>query len=191
MKKIRCRCTARVCSPTVSRRSASRRLKRRHGEIDEATEGAKNGPLPSADEIEKDTYADGHRHGGTDLPRRVASAIAQEMERDENVVFLGEDIGGAGGVFKATVGLLERFGPTRVRDTPISRWRFSVRDGAAMTGLRPIARSCFRISSRVLGYSGEPNGEGALHERRQSPLRSSCAPPTAGAYASARSIRKR
>ena len=50
----------------------------------------------------------------------VAAGIAQEMRRDENVVFLGEDIGAAGGVFKATVGLFEEFGPKRVRDTPIS-----------------------------------------------------------------------
>ena len=74
----------------------------------------------------------------------VASAIAQEMERDENVVFLGEDIGGAGGVFKATVGLLERFGPTRVRDTPISEMAIlGTCMGAAMTGLRPIAEIMF------------------------------------------------
>src|SRR5271156_2306497 len=74
----------------------------------------------------------------------VASAIAQEMERDENVVFLGEDIGGAGGVFKATVGLLERFGPKRVRDTPISEMAIlGTAMGAAMTGLRPIAEIMF------------------------------------------------
>ena len=45
----------------------------------------------------------------------VARGIAQEMERDECVVFLGEDVGDAGGVFKATVGLLDRFGPTSWR----------------------------------------------------------------------------
>ena len=74
----------------------------------------------------------------------VAEAIAQEMERDENVVFLGEDIGAAGGVFKATVGLLERFGPTRVRDTPISEMAIlGAAMGAAMTGLRPIAEIMF------------------------------------------------
>ena len=50
----------------------------------------------------------------------VARGIAQEMARDSDVVFLGEDIAKAGGVFKATVGLLEQFGPLRVRDTPIS-----------------------------------------------------------------------
>ena len=74
----------------------------------------------------------------------VAAGIAQEMERDENVVFLGEDIGGAGGVFKASVGLLDRFGPTRVRDTPISEMAIlGAAMGAAMTGLRPIAEIMF------------------------------------------------
>jgi acetoin:2,6-dichlorophenolindophenol oxidoreductase subunit beta len=74
----------------------------------------------------------------------VARAITQEMERDPNVVFLGEDVAAAGGVFKATVGLLERFGPDRVRDTPISEQAIlGAAMGAAMTGLRPIAEIMF------------------------------------------------
>ena len=74
----------------------------------------------------------------------VAAAIAQEMARDENVVFLGEDIAAAGGVFKATVGLLDKFGPKRVRDTPISEQAIlGAAMGAAMTGLRPIAEIMF------------------------------------------------
>jgi pyruvate dehydrogenase E1 component beta subunit len=74
----------------------------------------------------------------------VAAGIAQEMERDERVVLLGEDIGAAGGVFKTTVGLLERFGPKRVRDTPISEQAIiGAAMGAAMTGLRPIAEIMF------------------------------------------------
>ena len=74
----------------------------------------------------------------------VAAGIAQEMERDERVVFLGEDIGAAGGVFKATVGLFERFGAKRVRDTPISEQAIiGAALGAAMTGLRPIAEIMF------------------------------------------------
>jgi acetoin:2,6-dichlorophenolindophenol oxidoreductase subunit beta len=74
----------------------------------------------------------------------VAAGIAQEMERDERVVFLGEDVGAAGGVFKTTVGLLERFGPRRVRDTPISELAIlGATMGAAMTGLRPIAEIMF------------------------------------------------
>ncbi len=74
----------------------------------------------------------------------VAAGIAQEMERDERVVFLGEDVAAAGGVFKTTVGLLEKFGPRRVRDTPISEQAIvGAAMGAAMTGLRPIAEIMF------------------------------------------------
>ena len=74
----------------------------------------------------------------------VAEGIAQEMARDDTVVFLGEDIGKAGGVFKATVGLYDQFGPERVRDTPISEQAIlGAAMGAAMTGLRPIAEIMF------------------------------------------------
>lgn len=74
----------------------------------------------------------------------VAAGIAQEMARDERVVFLGEDIAAAGGVFKATVGLLDQFGPKRVRDTPISEQAIlGAAMGAAMTDLRPIAEIMF------------------------------------------------
>ena len=74
----------------------------------------------------------------------VARGIAQEMRRDPDVVFLGEDVAAAGGVFKTTVGLLEEFGPGRVRDTPISEQAIlGATIGAAMTGLRPIAEIMF------------------------------------------------
>ncbi len=74
----------------------------------------------------------------------IARGIAQEMRRDESVVFLGEDVAAAGGVFKGTVGLLEEFGPRRVRDTPISEQAIlGAAMGAAMTGLRPIAEIMF------------------------------------------------
>ncbi|HTI86542.1 MAG TPA: alpha-ketoacid dehydrogenase subunit beta [Alphaproteobacteria bacterium] len=74
----------------------------------------------------------------------VARGIAQEMARDPDVVFLGEDVAAAGGVFKATVGLLEQFGPKRVRDTPISEQAIlGAAMGAAMTGLKPIAEIMF------------------------------------------------
>ena len=74
----------------------------------------------------------------------VARGIAQEMTRDPDVVFLGEDVGKAGGVFKATVGLYEQFGPLRVRDTPISEQAIlGAAMGAAMTGLKPIAEIMF------------------------------------------------
>jgi pyruvate dehydrogenase E1 component beta subunit len=74
----------------------------------------------------------------------VARGIAQEMRRDPDVVFLGEDVAAAGGVFKTTAGLLEEFGPGRVRDTPISEQAIlGAAIGAAMTGLRPIAEIMF------------------------------------------------
>ncbi len=74
----------------------------------------------------------------------IARGIAQEMRRDDRVVFLGEDIAAAGGVFKTTVGLLDEFGGNRVRDTPISEQAIlGAAMGAAMTGLRPIAEIMF------------------------------------------------
>ncbi|MCI0344793.1 MAG: alpha-ketoacid dehydrogenase subunit beta [Chloroflexi bacterium] len=74
----------------------------------------------------------------------VAAGIAQEMRRDPMVVMIGEDIGAAGGVFKTTEGLLDEFGPQRIRDTPISEQAIvGAAMGAAMTGLRPIAELMF------------------------------------------------
>ena len=74
----------------------------------------------------------------------VAYAIAQEMRRDPDLVMLGEDIAGAGGVFKTTVGLLDEFGPERIRDTPISEQAIlGAAMGAAMTGIPVIAEIMF------------------------------------------------
>jgi len=74
----------------------------------------------------------------------IGLGLAQELAHDPDVVFLGEDVAGAGGVFKATPGLLEKFGPKRVRDAPISEQAIlGAAMGAAMTGLRPIAEIMF------------------------------------------------
>lgn len=74
----------------------------------------------------------------------ISFAMAQEMRRDPRVVFFGEDVAAAGGVMKATEGLLEEFGPKRVRDTPISEQAIvGAAAGAAMTGLRPIVEVMF------------------------------------------------
>jgi pyruvate dehydrogenase E1 component beta subunit len=74
----------------------------------------------------------------------VARAIAQELEHDERVYFIGEDVAAAGGVFKTTEGLQARFGGNRVRDTPISEQAIiGAAMGAAMNGLRPIAELMF------------------------------------------------
>lgn len=74
----------------------------------------------------------------------VAYGIAQEMRRDPALVMLGEDIAAAGGVFKTTVGLVEEFGPGRVRDTPISEQAIlGAAMGASMTGIPVIAEIMF------------------------------------------------
>lgn len=66
------------------------------------------------------------------------------MQEDDNVVLLGEDIADYGGLFGVTAGLLDEFGPERVRDTPISEAGFvGAAVGASMTGLRPVAEVGF------------------------------------------------
>ena len=72
------------------------------------------------------------------LIEAITQALHEEMERDERIFLIGEDIAGYGGVFKATKGLYERFGPTRVIDSPISE-NFLVQGmvGAALAGLIP------------------------------------------------------
>jgi pyruvate/2-oxoglutarate/acetoin dehydrogenase E1 component len=71
-------------------------------------------------------------------------ALLEEMERDPRVVLLGEDIGGFGGLYSVTRGLLERFGPARVMDTPISEAGFvGAALGLALTGYRPVVEIMF------------------------------------------------
>lgn len=78
------------------------------------------------------------------MNQAIARALADEMRSDESVVVLGEDVAAAGGVFKATEGLLEEFGPERVIDTPISEMGFlGAAVGAAAVGLRPVAEIMF------------------------------------------------
>ena len=74
----------------------------------------------------------------------IREAMNEEMRRDENVIFIGEDIGLYGGAFGVSVGMLEEFGEERVRDTPISEAVIGgATAGAAVTGLRPIAEIMF------------------------------------------------
>ncbi len=74
----------------------------------------------------------------------VRLALQEEMRRDERVFLLGEDIGGYGGAFKATAGLLEEFGADRVVDTPIAEAGIlGVAVGAALAGRRPVAEMQF------------------------------------------------
>ena len=74
----------------------------------------------------------------------IRDALAEELERDPSVVFFGEDVAVAGGVFKATPDLYKRFGPDRVFDTPISELALAgAAYGAAVTGLRPVFEVMF------------------------------------------------
>lgn len=78
------------------------------------------------------------------LVEAITLAMAHEMRRDKNVVVLGEDVGKDGGVFRATLGLLDEFGPERVLDTPLAESMIAgMSVGMAVTGLRPIAEFQF------------------------------------------------
>jgi pyruvate/2-oxoglutarate/acetoin dehydrogenase E1 component len=74
----------------------------------------------------------------------IRLAMLEEMERDERVFVIGEDVGTYGGAFRATQGFLEKFGETRVIDTPISETAIvGAAIGAALMGMRPIAEMQF------------------------------------------------
>ena len=74
----------------------------------------------------------------------IRDALAEELDRDPSVVFFGEDVATAGGVFKATPDLSARFGPERVFDTPISELALAgAAYGAAVAGLRPVFEVMF------------------------------------------------
>ncbi len=74
----------------------------------------------------------------------ICETLDQELARDENIVMLGEDIGFDGGNFKCTVGLMEKYGDLRVKDTPISEQGFvGMGVGMALTGLRPVIELMF------------------------------------------------
>ncbi|PKO32021.1 MAG: alpha-ketoacid dehydrogenase subunit beta [Betaproteobacteria bacterium HGW-Betaproteobacteria-9] len=78
------------------------------------------------------------------MAQAIAEGIGQEMQSDDTVFVMGEDIGKYGGIFGATGGLLDRFGPDRIMDTPISETAFiGTATGAAAAGLRPIAELMF------------------------------------------------
>lgn len=69
----------------------------------------------------------------------INEALREEMTRDDNVILMGEDIALFGGIFKVTKGLLEKFGPERIRDTPISENAIiGAALGASILGLRPV-----------------------------------------------------
>ncbi len=117
-------------------------------EMAAAREFAIASPEPTLADLEGAVYAP---HYQPQEPRLAATreisfseaireALGQEMERDPRVFVLGEDVGRIGGIFAATRGLIEKFGPERLRDTPISEAGIAAcAVGAAVTGLRPVA----------------------------------------------------
>lgn len=74
----------------------------------------------------------------------INEALMHNLEKDERVFLMGEDIGKYGGIFQVTAGLLDKFGPERIIDTPISEAAFvGAGIGAAMTGMRPVVEIMF------------------------------------------------
>ena len=93
----------------------------------------------------------------TRFGKALNQALTDAMAADDTVVLIGEDVAAAGGPFGVTRGLLDRFGPLRVRDTPISEATLvSAAVGAAMSGLRPVVEIMF-MDFVTLGMDGLVN----------------------------------
>ncbi|HEY8162029.1 MAG TPA: pyruvate dehydrogenase complex E1 component subunit beta [Methylocystis sp.] len=84
----------------------------------------------------------------------LRDAMAEEMRRDPNVFVMGEEVGEYQGAYKVTQGLLQEFGPMRVRDTPITEYGFAgIGVGAAFAGLRPIVEfMTFNFSMQAIDH---------------------------------------
>jgi acetoin:2,6-dichlorophenolindophenol oxidoreductase subunit beta len=105
----------------------------------------------------------------TTYKQAITRAIGDALAADEDVFLLGEDVAAAGGAFKTTEGLLERFGPERVLDTPISEQAIvGCAIGAAVRGLRPLAEVMFadfagvcfdQIATELAKYRYMTNGQ--------------------------------
>ena len=109
--ETRFRRTAPDCSGTAwTRRALDAIDTDAAAEVEAATEAAKAAPPPGRDELMADMWADGGPVAELTYRDAVARAIAQEMARDDTVVFIGEDVAAAGGVFKATPGCWRRSG---------------------------------------------------------------------------------
>jgi len=116
-------------------------------EIDAAAAAAIEASAPTVDDLRTAVYS---RHRVETGPppaserslsylEAIREALDQEMEADESVIVLGEDVAALGGIFQATSGLYEKYGPMRVRNTPIAEGGFvGTAVGAALTGLRPV-----------------------------------------------------
>ncbi len=104
------------------------------------------------------------------LVEAITQALAYEMRHDPDVVVLGEDVGKDGGVFRATVGLLDEFGPERVRDTPLAESMIAgLAVGMAAQGLKPVAEFQF-MGFMYPGYDQIINHASRLRNRTRGRL---------------------
>jgi 2-oxoisovalerate dehydrogenase E1 component beta subunit len=95
----------------------------------------------------------------------IRQAMWEEMEQDERVFLIGQDIGIYGGAFRATAGMLERFGPERIIDSPISESAMvGAAIGAAMMGMRPVVEMQF-IDFIACAFNQIYNSAGPNHYR--------------------------
>ena len=116
-------------------------------EIETAVTFGRESPEPGMQVMLDAVYAPHAEHSepGPDTERMLSypealnEALEQEMLRDDRVFLMGEDVGATGGIFGVSKGLMERYGPERVRDTPISEATFvGCGVGAAIAGMRPV-----------------------------------------------------
>ncbi len=97
------------------------------------------------------------------MRQAISDALMEEMERDENVFIIGEEVGVWGGTYAVTRGFYDKFGPTRVRDTPISEMVIGgAATGAAMNGLRPVAEF-MTINFAFLAFDAIINHAAKVH----------------------------
>ncbi|HEY4095864.1 MAG TPA: alpha-ketoacid dehydrogenase subunit beta [Baekduia sp.] len=95
----------------------------------------------------------------------IGAGLREEMRRDERVFVMGEDVGAFGGAFKVTDGLVDEFGPARVRDTPIAEAAIvGTAVGAAIAGLRPVCEMQF-ADFVACGFDQLVNVAGKMHYR--------------------------
>jgi len=115
----------------------------------------------------------------------IREALWEEMEADPSVFLLGEDIGVYGGVYKVTAGFLDRFGPDRVIDTPISENAIvGAATGAALVGMRPVAEIQF-ADFMACGFDPLVNMTSTIHYRWGQPVPLVVRAPAGATWASA------